>query len=97
MRNKIIFGFAFIHAYSIQAVHAEFLNLGVPELILLLVVGLLFFGFVGGIFMLIYFLIRRKRSEPQIAPNTVAINFAPPTAYQNTRVDEKAEDRKSVV
>ena len=46
--------------------------------------------------MLIYFLIRRNRSQPQIAPNTVAINFAPPTAYQNPLVDEKTNKKEPI-
>ncbi|WP_025141898.1 LytR/AlgR family response regulator transcription factor [Pedobacter jeongneungensis] len=96
MRNKIIFGFAFILAYSIQTAHAEFVNMGSAEIIMLLVAGLLFFGFFGGIFMLIYFLIRRNRSQPQIAPNTVAINFAPPTAYQNPLVDENTDKKEPI-
>ncbi|MBE5320534.1 LytTR family transcriptional regulator [Pedobacter sp. MR2016-19] len=96
MRNKIIFGFAFIVTYSIQVAHAEFLNMGSAEIIMLLVAGIIFFGFFGGIFMLIYFLIRRNRTHPQIMPNTVAINFVPPTAYQNPPVDEKTDKKEPI-
>jgi DNA-binding LytR/AlgR family response regulator len=96
MRNKIIFGFAFIVTYNIQVAHAEFLNMGSAEIIMLLVAGIIFFGFFGGIFMLIYFLIRRNRTHPQIMPNTVAVNFAPPTAYQNLPVDEKTDKKEPI-
>ncbi|MGQ7853728.1 LytR/AlgR family response regulator transcription factor [Pedobacter sp. WC2501] len=96
MRNKIIFGFAFIVTYSIQVAHAEFLNMGSAEIIMLLVAGIIFFGFFGGIFMLIYFLIRRNRTHSQIMPNTVAINFTPPTAYQNPLMDEKTDKKEPI-
>jgi hypothetical protein len=97
MKNKIIFGLVFILTYGIQAAHADFLNMGSAEIIMLLVAGLVFFGFFGGIFMLIYFLIKRNRNTPQnLAPNTVAINFAPPLAYQNPTIEERT-DKKEVV
>lgn len=91
MKNKIIFGLAFILAYNIRIAYADFLNMGSAEIIMLLVAGLVFFGFFGGIFMLIYFLIKRNRTQPQAVPNTVAINFAPPVVYQNQPIEEKPE------
>lgn len=95
MKNKIVFGLTFIVAYGIQAAHAAML--GAPEIIMLLVAGLVFFGFFGGIFMLIYFLIKKNRStSSNTAPNTVAINFAPPLAYQNATIEERI-DKKEVV
>ncbi|QNN42002.1 LytR/AlgR family response regulator transcription factor [Pedobacter roseus] len=95
MKNKILFGLIFILAYGIHTA-AYGAMLGLPEIIMLLVAGLLFFGFFGGIFMLIYFLIRRNRTQPPIAPNTVAINFVPPTAYQNPPVDEKMDKKEAI-
>jgi len=94
MKNKIFFGFVFILTYGIHIVFGA--TLGVPELILLLVVGLLFFGFFGGIFMLIYFLVRKSRTSSPVAPNTVAINFAPSSAYQNPLVDEKTDKKEYI-
>ncbi len=94
MKNKISIGFTFILTYGIHVVYGA--NLGVPEIIMLLVVGLIFFGFLGGIFMLIYFLIRRSRTAPTVAPNTVAINFAPSAAYQNPPVDEKTDKKEHI-
>ncbi len=97
MKNKIIFGLIFILAYGIQNAHAEFLNLGTPEIIILLVAGLLFFGFFGGVFMLIYFLIKKNRNTlPNTAPNTVAINFAPPLAYQAPTLEERIDKKETV-
>lgn len=96
MRNKIVFGLVFILAYGIQIAYADFLNMGSAEIIMLLVAGLVFFGFFGGIFMLIYFLIKRNKNTPSnLAPNTVAINFAPPLAYQNPTIQEKADKNET--
>ncbi len=96
MRNKIVFGLVFILAYGIQIAYADFLNMGSAEIIMLLVAGLVFFGFFGGIFMLIYFLIKRnKNTSSNLAPNTVAINFAPPLAYQNPTIEEKADKKET--
>ncbi|WP_082458756.1 LytTR family DNA-binding domain-containing protein [Pedobacter sp. Leaf216] len=95
MKNRIVFGLTFIVAYGIQAAHAAML--GAPEIIMLLVAGLVFFVFFGGIFMLIYFLIKKNRStSSNPAPNTLAINFAPPLTYQNATVEERV-DKKEVV
>jgi len=95
MKNKIIFGLIFILVYGVQVAHAAML--GAPEIIILLVAGLLFFGFFGGIFMLIYFLIKKSRNTPpHVAPNTVAINFPPPVAYQSRKTDEKADKKEAV-
>jgi len=94
MKNKITFGLIFILTYGIQVAYAAML--GIAELMILIVIGLLFFGFFGGIFMLIYFLIRRNRAQPQTVPNTVAINFAPPAAYQNLPVEEKVDKKEAV-
>ncbi|MEH3113242.1 LytR/AlgR family response regulator transcription factor [Pedobacter terrae] len=94
MKNKISIGFTFILTYGIHIAYGA--NLGVPEIIMLLVVGLLFFGFFGGIFMLIYFVIRKSRTTLPVAPNTVAINFAPPAAYQNLLVDEKTDKKEHI-
>ena len=95
MKNKIVFGVTFIVVYGIQAAHAAML--GVPEIIMLLVAGLVFFGFFGGIFMLIYFLIKNNRNtSSNAAPSTVAINFAPPLAYQNPTVEERIDKKEAV-
>ncbi|WP_293309171.1 LytR/AlgR family response regulator transcription factor [Pedobacter sp. UBA5917] len=94
MRNRIIFGLIFIHAFGIQIARAAML--GTAEIIILLVVGVLFLGFIFGVFMLIYYLIKKSRSQPQIAPNNVAINFTPPTAYQNPTVGEKIDKKEDV-
>jgi two-component system, LytTR family, response regulator len=95
MKNKIIFGSTFILAYGVQAAHAAML--GAPEIIMLLIAGLVFFGFFGGIFMLIYFLIKKNRNtSSNTAPNTVAINFAPPLAYQNPTIEERIDKKESV-
>lgn len=95
MKNKIIFGSTFILAYGVQAANAAML--GAPEIIMLLIAGLVFFGFFGGIFMLIYFLIKKNRNtSSNAAPNTVAINFAPPLAYQNPTIEERI-DKKELV
>nr|WP_276900671.1 LytTR family DNA-binding domain-containing protein [Pedobacter kyonggii] len=95
MKNKIVFGLTFIVMYGIQAAHAAML--GVPEIIILLVAGLVFFGFFGGIFMMIYFLIKKNRStSSNAAPNTVAINFAPPLAYQNLTIEETIDKKEAV-
>jgi len=95
MKNKIIFGATFIVVYGIQAAHAAML--GAPEIIMLLVAGLVFFGFFGGIFMLIYFLIKKNRStSSNTAPNTVAINFAPPLAYQKPTIEERIDKKEAV-
>jgi two-component system LytT family response regulator len=97
MKNKIIFGLAFVLTYGIQVAHAEFLNMGSAEIIMLLVAGLLFFGFFGGIFMLIYFLIKKSRNaQSNLTPNTVAINFGHPVAYQNPTIDEKTDKKETV-
>lgn len=97
MKNRIIFGLVFILVYGIHIAYADFLNMGSAEIIMLLVAGLLFFVFFGGIFMLIYFLIKKNRStSSNAAPNTVAINFAPPLAYQNATIEERI-DKKEVV
>ncbi|SDH50939.1 LytTr DNA-binding domain-containing protein [Pedobacter terrae] len=87
MKNRISIGFIFILTYGIHIAYGA--NLGVPEIITLLIAGLIFFCFFGGIFMLIYFLIRRNRTQPTAAPNTVAINFAPPIVHKNPQVKEK--------
>ncbi|TCD27851.1 LytTR family transcriptional regulator [Pedobacter psychrodurus] len=97
MKNKIIFGFAFILTYGIQVAQADFLNMGSAEIMMLLVAGLIFFGFFGGVFMLIYFLIKKNRNNSSNpAPNTVAINFAPPLAYQNPTIEEKADKKETL-
>ncbi|QNR84423.1 LytTR family transcriptional regulator [Pedobacter riviphilus] len=97
MKNKIIFGLVFILAYDIQIAYADFLNMGSAEIIMLLVAGLVFFGFFGGIFMLIYFLIKKNRNTPlNAAPNTVAINFVSPLAYQNPTVEEKSGKKETI-
>ncbi len=97
MKNKIIFGLAFTFAYGIQLAHAEFLNLGAPEIIMLLVMGFLFLGFFGGIFMLIYFLTKRNRSAPSnLPPNTVAINFGHPVVYQNPPEEKQTNKMETV-
>jgi hypothetical protein len=94
MRNKIIFGLIFILAYGIQIAHAAML--GTAELIIILGVGLLFLAFVFGICMFIYFLIKKNRNTPSnLAPNTVAINFAPPLAYQNPVIEEKTDTKET--
>lgn len=96
MKNKIVFTSTFIIGYGIQAAHAAML--GTAEIIMLLIVGLVFFGFFGGIFMLIYFLIKKNRSiSSNAAPNTVAINFAPPLAYQNPTIEERTDKKETVV
>lgn len=96
MKNKIIFGLVFIIAYGIQVAYADFLNMGSAEIIMLLVAGLVFFGFFGGIFMLIYFLVKKNRSTPSnSAPNTVAINFAPPLAYQPPIIEERIDKKEA--
>ncbi|NII84610.1 LytTR family DNA-binding domain-containing protein [Pedobacter sp. SG908] len=95
MKNKIIFGLIFILAYGIHTAYGA--TLGAPEIIMLLVAGLVFFGFFGGIFMLIYFLIKKNRNTPlNTTPNTVAINFAPPLAYQNPTVEEKSGKKETI-
>ncbi|WP_051691858.1 LytR/AlgR family response regulator transcription factor [Pedobacter borealis] len=97
MKNKIIFGLVFILTYGIQIAYADFLNMRSAEIIMLLVAGLVFFGFFGGIFMLIYFLIKKNRNtSSNVAPNTVAINFAPPLAYQNPTVEERIDKKDTV-
>jgi two-component system LytT family response regulator len=97
MKNKIIFGLVFILTYGIQAAHADFLNMGSAEIIMLLVAGLVFFGFFGGIFMLIYFLIKKNRNtSSNAAPNTVAINFAPSLAYQTPKIEERIDKKEAV-
>ncbi|MBB6236610.1 DNA-binding LytR/AlgR family response regulator [Pedobacter sp. AK013] len=93
MRNKIVFGLTFIVAYGIQVAHAAML--GAPEIIMLLVAGLVFFGFFGGIFMLIYFLIKKNQTtSSNPAPNTVAINFAPPLTYPNSTIEETTDKKE---
>lgn len=94
MRNRIILGLIFILAFGIQIARAAML--GTAEIIILLVVGILFLGFIFGVIMLIYYLIKKSRSQPQIAPNNVAINFTPPTAYQNPTVEEKVDKKEDV-
>ncbi|GGH11357.1 MULTISPECIES: LytR/AlgR family response regulator transcription factor [Pedobacter] len=97
MKNKLIFGLIFILTYGVQIAHADFLNIGTPEIMMLLLAGLLFLGFFGGIFMLIYYLIKKsKNTSPNLAPNTVAINFAPPIAYQNPLVDGGADKKEPI-
>lgn len=94
MKNKIVFGLIFILAYGIQIAHAAML--GTAEIIIILIVGLLFLAFVFGICMLIYFLIKKSRNTPpNMAPNTVAINF-PPAAFQNPVMEEKIEKKEAV-
>jgi two-component system LytT family response regulator len=94
MRNRIILGLIFILAFGIQIARAAML--GTAEIIILLVVGILFLGFIFGVIMLIYYLIKKSRSQPQIAPNNVAINFTQPTAYQNPTVEEKVDKKEDV-
>lgn len=97
MKNKIIFGLAFTFTYGIQVAYAEFLNLGAPEIIMLLVMGFLFLGFFGGIFMLIYFLTKRNRSSSSnLPPNTVAINFGHPVVYQNLPEEKQTNKMETV-
>lgn len=97
MKNKIILGVIFILAYGIQIAYADFLNIGSAEIIMLLLAGLIFFGFFVGIFMLIYFLIKKNRNTPSsLAPNTVAINFAPPLASQNPTIEERIDKKEAV-
>jgi two-component system LytT family response regulator len=94
MKNKIILGLIFILAYGIQIAHAAML--GTAEIIIILIVGLLFLAFVFGICMFIYFLIKKSRNTPpNLAPNTVAINF-PPAAYQNPAIEGKIEKKEAV-
>jgi two-component system LytT family response regulator len=94
MKNKIILGLIFILAYGIQIAHAAML--GTAEIIIILIVGLLFLAFVFGICMFIYFLIKKRRNTPpNLAPNTVAINF-PPAAYQNPAIEGKIEKKEAV-
>jgi two-component system LytT family response regulator len=94
MKNKIVFGLIFILAYGIQIAHAAML--GTAEIIIILIVGLLFLAFVFGICMLIYFLIKKSRhTPPNLAPNTVAINF-PPAAFQNPVMEERKEKMEAV-
>ena len=93
MKNKIIFGLIFTMAYGIQFAHAGFLNMGAAELIMLLVVGLVFFGFFGGIFMLIYFLVKRNRNtSAHQPPSTVAINFGSPASSPAPVVEKVVDD-----
>ncbi|MFC4143519.1 LytR/AlgR family response regulator transcription factor [Pedobacter mendelii] len=94
MDNKVIFGLVFILTYGIQISYADFLNMGSAEIIILLIVGILFFGFFIGIFLLIYSLVKKSRhQQPAVIPNTVAINFAQPIHYQ-TKVAEEIEVEK---
>lgn len=94
MKNKIVFGLIFILAYGINVAYAAML--GTAEIIIILIVGLLFLAFVFGICMLIYFLIKKSRNTPpNLAPNTVAINF-PPAAFQNPAMEGKIEKKESV-
>lgn len=95
MQNRIIFGLVFILTYGIQVSHAEFLNMGYSEMIILLIVGILFFGFFIGIFVLIYSLIKKSTHQPQtVSPNTVAINFGQPNNYQPQAVEKDQETVK---
>ncbi|MGM9476754.1 LytR/AlgR family response regulator transcription factor [Pedobacter sp. GSP4] len=97
MKNKIIFCLVFILAYGIQVAHAEFLNLGTPEIIMLLIAGLVFFGFFGGIFMLIYFLVKRnKNTQSNLPANTVAINFGHQAEYQKPPLEVKTNKNDAI-
>ena len=93
MKNRLIFGLVFILAYGIDVAYAAML--GTAEIIIILIVGLLFLGFVFGICMLIYYLIKKNRNTANIAPNTVAINF-PHAAYQNPVMEQKIARKEAL-
>ncbi|MCX2573875.1 LytR/AlgR family response regulator transcription factor [Pedobacter sandarakinus] len=89
MNSRIIFGSFFILTYGIHVSRAAFLNLGTEELLILLVVGLLFFAFFIGIFVLIYSLVKKSKSAPLTAmPNTVSINFGQSVNHRTSTLEK---------
>ena len=80
MRAKLVKFIIFICLFGISPVHAEVLNMGTAEIILLILSGLFFLAFFGGMILLVYYLIRRRDAKQQlITPSSVAINIAVPT------------------
>ncbi|WP_029277635.1 hypothetical protein [Pedobacter borealis] len=60
--KQLLFLFFFIISFGLQVAHAEFLNLGAAEIIMLLVVGFFALTFVIGFVFLCLYLIRRVKS-----------------------------------
>jgi hypothetical protein len=59
--KQLLFLFFFVIAFGLQLAHAEFLNLGAAEIIMLLVVGFFALTFVIGFIFLCLYLIRRVK------------------------------------
>ncbi|TCD27850.1 hypothetical protein EZ456_07835 [Pedobacter psychrodurus] len=59
--KQLLFLFFFIISFGLQMAHAEFLNLGGAEIIMLLVVGFFALAFVIGFVFLCLYLIKRSR------------------------------------
>ncbi|ARS42254.1 hypothetical protein CA265_22370 [Sphingobacteriaceae bacterium GW460-11-11-14-LB5] len=57
--KQLLFLFFFIISLGLQVAHAEFLNLGVAEIIILLVVGFFTLTFLIGFIFLCLYLIKR--------------------------------------
>jgi len=91
-KNSIIAALVFTAASNIQIAHAAFLNMGTTELVMLLVVGFLFLGFLVLIFFLAYSLIKRIKSKmiPAV-PNSVEINISQPIYQQEIPVQPKQD------
>jgi len=57
--KQLLFLFFFIIAFGLRVAHADFLNLGAAEIIMLLIVGFFAVTFVIGFIFLCLYLIRR--------------------------------------
>ncbi|MBB4109274.1 MULTISPECIES: hypothetical protein [Pedobacter] len=59
--KRLFFLLFFVISFGLQVAHAEFLNLGAAEIILLLITGFFALAFVIGIIFLCLYLIKRIR------------------------------------
>ncbi len=60
--KQLLFLFFFVISLGLQVVHAEFLNLGSTEIIMLLVVGFFTLTFVGVVLFLFLYLAKRAKT-----------------------------------